>query len=133
MVNKSVEKSRAERIALHYKGFVSSLQSWLELRIELAGHQYLEQILQNKRLVYVVLLTGLSAVLAVTFILVAAALGLGALLGHTAWGFASVGAVMAALAWLLGRSMTRSKEDEATSVDELTDKKNGRDDTEQNK
>ena len=132
MVNKSVEKSRAERIALHYKGFISSLQSWLELRIELAGHQYLEQILQNKRLVYVVLLTGLSAVLAVTFILVAAALGLGALLGHTAWGFASVGVVMAALAWLLGRSMTRSKENEATSVDELTDKKNGRDDTEQN-
>ena len=132
MVNKSVEKSRAERIALHYKGFISSLQTWLELRIELAGHQYLEQILQNKRLVYVVLLTGLSAVLAVTFILVAAALGLGALLGQTAWGFASVGVVMAALAWLLGRSMTRSKENEATSVDELTDKKNGRDDTEQN-
>lgn len=133
MVNKSVEKSRAERIALHYKGFISSLQSWLELRIELAGHQYLEQILQNKRVVYVVLLTGLSVVLSVTFLLVAAALGLGALLGNTAWGFASVGVVMAALAWLLGRSMTRSKENEATLVEELTDKKNGRDDTEQNK
>ena len=133
MVNKSVEKSRAERIALHYKGFISSLQSWLELRIELAGHQYLEQILQNKRVVFVVLLTGLSVVLAVTFILVAAALGLGALLGNTAWGFASVGVVMAVLAWFLGRSATRSKENEVTSVDELTDKKNGRDDTEQNK
>jgi len=133
MVNKSVEKSRAERIALHYKGFISSLQSWLELRIELAGHQYLEQILQNKRVVYVVLLTGLSVVLSVTFLSVAAALGLGALLGNTAWGFASVGVVMAALAWLLGRSMTRSKENEATLVDELTDKKNGRVDTEQNK
>ena len=133
MVNKSVEKSRAERIALHYKGFISSLQSWLELRIELAGHQYLEQILQNKRVVYVVLLTGLSVVLSVTFLSVAAALGLGALLGNTAWGFASVGVVMAALAWLLGKSMTRSKENEATLVDELTDKKNGRVDTEQNK
>lgn len=133
MVNKSVEKSRTERIALHYKGFISSLQSWLELRIELAGHQYLEQVLQNKRVVYVVLLTGLSVVLSVTFLSVAAALGLGALLGNTAWGFASVGVVMAALAWLLGRSMTRSKDNEATLVDELTDKKNGRDDTEQNK
>jgi len=133
MVNKSVEKSRAERIALHYKGFISSLQSWLELRIELAGHQYLEQILQNKRVVFVVLFTGLSVVLAVTFLSVAAALGLGALLGNTAWGFASIGVVMAVLAWLLGRSLTRSKENEATLVDELTDKKNGRDDTEQNK
>ncbi len=133
MVNKSVEKSRAERIALHYKGFISSLQSWLELRIELAGHQYLEQILQNKRVVFVVLFTGLSVVLAVTFLSVAAALGLGALLGNTAWGFASIGVVMAALAWLLGRSLTRSKENEATLVDELTDKENGRDDTEQNK
>ena len=132
MVNKSIEKSRAERIALHYKGFISSLQSWLELRIELAGHQYLEQILQNKRLVYVVLFTGLSAVLAVTFILVAAALGLGALLGHAAWGFASVGAVMAVLALILGRSATRSKENEVIALDETTDKKNGRDNTEQN-
>lgn len=132
MVNKSVEKSRSERIALHYKGFISSLQSWLELRIELAGHQYLEQILQNKRVVYVVFLTGLSVVLAVTFMSVAAALGLGALLGNAAWGFASVGVVMGVLAWFLGRSMTRSKENEVTSVDELTEKKNGRDDTEQN-
>ena len=133
MVNKSVEKSRAERVALHYKGFISSLQSWLELRIELAGHQYLEQILQNKRVIFVVLITGLSVVLAVTFMSVAAALGLGALLGNTAWGFASVGAVMAVLAWFLGRSLTRSKENEVKAVDEITDKKNGRDDTEQNK
>lgn len=133
MVNKSVENSRAERIALHYKGFISSLQSWLELRIELAGHQYLEQILQNKRVIFVVLLTGLSVVLAVTFILVAAALGLGALLGNTVWGFASVGAVMGVLAWFLGRYAVRPKENEVTAVVEITDKKNGRDDTEQNK
>ena len=86
MVNKSVEKSRAERIALHYKGFISSLQSWLELRIELAGHQYLEQILQNKRVVYVVLLTGLSVVLAVTFLSVAAALGTGGFAGKHGMG-----------------------------------------------
>ena len=130
MTNKSVEKSRAERIALHYKGFISSLQSWLELRIELAGQQYWERILQNKRIIYVVLLTGLSVVLAVTFILVAAALGLGDLLGNTAWGFASVGVAMAVLAWFLGRSTTRSKENEVTAVDETTDKENGRDGTE---
>ena len=133
MANKSVEKSRAERIALHYKGFIGSLQSWLELRIELAEQHYWERILQNKRIVYAVLLTGLSVVLAVTFILVAAALGLGALLGNTAWGFASVGVVMAVLAWFLGRSTTRSKENDITEADKTTDKENGRDDTEQNK
>lgn len=133
MVNKSVEKSRAERIALHYKEFISSLQSWLELRIELAGQQYLERILQNKRTVCVVLLTGLSVVLAVTFLSVAAALLLGALLGNTAWGFASVGVVMAVLAWFLGRSAVRSRKNEVAAVDETTDKKNGRDDTEQYK
>lgn len=133
MVNKSAENSRAERIALHYKGFISSLQSWLELRIELAGQQYWERILQNKRIVYAVLSTGLSVVLAVTFISVAAALGLGAVLGSTAWGFASVGVVMAVLAWVLGRFIVRSGENEVTAVNEITDKKNGRDDTEQNK
>lgn len=133
MVNKSVEKSRTERIALHYKGLISSLQSWLELRIELAGHQYWERILQNKRIVYAVFFTGLSAVLAVTFISVAAAIGLGALLGNTAWGFVSVGVVMAVLAWILGRSVVRPGENEVTAIDEIPDKKNGRDDTEQNK
>ncbi|MXY07524.1 MAG: hypothetical protein F4058_04525 [Rhodothermaceae bacterium] len=133
MVNKSAEKSKSKRIALHYKGFISSLQSWLELRIELAGQQYWERILQNKRVVYAVLFAGLSVVLAITFILVAAALGLGALLGHTAWGFASVGAAMAILAWILGRSATRSTENEVTAVDKITGKKNGRDDTEPNK
>jgi VIT1/CCC1 family predicted Fe2+/Mn2+ transporter len=133
MVNKSVDKSRTERIALHYKGFISSLQSWLELRIELAGQQYWERILQNKRIIYAVLFTGLSVVLAVTFILVAAAIGLGALLGNTAWGFASVGVVMAILAWFLGRPLVRARENEATAVDEITDKKNGRDEAERNK
>ncbi len=133
MVNKSAEKSRTERIALHYKGFISSLQSWLELRIELVGQQYWERILQNKRIVYTVLFTGLLAVLGATFISVAAALGLGVLLGNTAWGFVSVGAVMAVLAWILGRSVVRPGENEVTVIDEIPDKKNGRDDTEQNK
>ncbi len=131
MVKKSVEKSRAERIALHYKGFVDSFQSWLELRLELVGQQYWERVLQNRQTIYAVLFTGLSVVLAVTFILVAAALGLGVLLGNTAWGFASVGVVMAILAWCLYRCTYRSRENETTVVDGITDKKNGRDDAEQ--
>ncbi len=98
---------KSDRITLHSKELVRNLQAWLDLRVQFAGWQYWDTVMQNRKTIYVVIATGFFLAVSVIFLLLAAALGAGLLLGHIIWGFASVGVMTGLGAWLLFRLAVR--------------------------
>ncbi len=117
--------SKSDRITLHSKELVKNLQAWLDLRVQLAGWQYWETILQNRKTIYAVIVTGFLLTVSVIFLLLAAALGLGFLLGHMIWGFVSVGVITGVGAWLLSRLAIRLTAPEVKNIDRTITETNG--------
>ncbi len=117
--------SKSDRITLHSKELVKNLQDWLDLRVQLAGWQYWDTILQNRKTIYAVVAAGFLLAVSVIFLLLAAALGLGFLLGHIIWGFISVGVITGVGAWLLSRLAVRSMNPETENIDRTITETNG--------
>ena len=117
--------SKSDRITLHSKELVKSLRAWLDLRVQLVGWQYWDTILQNRKTIYAVIAAGFSLAVSVIFLLLAAALGLGFLLGHIIWGFVSVGVITGVGAWLLGRLAVRLTNPEIENIDRTITETNG--------
>ena len=117
--------SKSDRITLHSKELVKNLQAWLDLRVQLAGWQYWETILQNRKTIYAVIAAGFLLAVSVIFLLLAAALGLGFLLGHMIWGFVSVGVITGIGAWLLSRLAVRLTAPEVKNIDRTITETNG--------
>lgn len=117
--------SKSDRITLHSKELVKNLQAWLDLRVQLAGWQYWETILQNRKTIYAVIVAGFLLTVSVIFLLLAAALGLGFLLGHMIWGFVSVGVITGVGAWLLSRLAIRLTAPEVKNIDRTITETNG--------
>lgn len=87
---------KVERIAKQSKGLLDDVRDWIDLKIEL-----LEIELQEKVLGYAVV--GTLGVLALVFLFITIALGLGIWLGHPVWGFLIVTVVMLGLAGITYR------------------------------
>lgn len=117
--------SKSERITLHSKELVKNLQDWLDLRVQLAGWQYWDTILQNRKTIYVVIAAGFLLAVSVIFLLLAAALGVGVLLGDIIWGFVSVGVITGVGAWLLIRLAVRLRAPEVENIDRTITETNG--------
>lgn len=117
--------SKSERITLHSKELVKNLQAWLDLRVQLAGWQYWDTILQNRKTIYVVIAAGFLLAVSVIFLLLAAALGVGVLLGDIIWGFVSVGVITGVGAWLLIRLAVRLRAPEVENIDRTITETNG--------
>ena len=117
--------SKSDRITLHSKELIKNLQAWLDLRVQLAGWQYWDTILQNRKTIYAVIAAGFLLAVSVIFLLLAAALGVGFLLGHIVWGFVSVGVIMGLGAWFLSRLAVRLTNPEIENIDRTITETNG--------
>ncbi|MXW15478.1 MAG: phage holin family protein [Rhodothermaceae bacterium] len=117
--------SKSDRITLHSKELIKNLQAWLDLRVQLAGWQYWDTILQNRKTIYAVIAAGFLLAVSVIFLLIAAALGVGFLLGHIIWGFVSVGVIMGVGAWCLSRLTVRLMNPEIENIDRTITETNG--------
>jgi len=97
-VSEVAKESKSERIARRWGSLTSEVQAWVDIKIALAGVQIWERSTEE------LLDKGVPAlvlVVALLFVLTGAALGLGALLGHPAWGFVIVGTILMVLsAWV---------------------------------
>ena len=105
----------------------------MDLRVQLAGWQYWDTILQNRKTIYAVIAAGFLLAVSVIFLLIAAALGVGFLLGHTVWGFVSVGVIMGVGAWLLSRLAVRLTNPEIDNIDRTITETNGQNGSEKEK
>lgn len=83
--------------------------------------------MQNRKTIYVVIATGFFLAVSFIFLLLAAALGAGLLLGHVIWGFVSVGVMTGLGAWLLSRLAVRLINPEVEPTDRTITETNGQD------
>ncbi|MEM6647424.1 MAG: phage holin family protein [Bacteroidota bacterium] len=97
--------NKVTRITEHTRGLVDDVKEWVELRIQLAKLEVAHEVNQRKTQVVVGVTAAVVALVAVLFMLVAAALGLGAWLGHPAWGFLAISVLLLLVAALLGAMM----------------------------
>lgn len=79
--------NKAERLVQHTQGLIDDLKTWVDLRIELAQMEFEDRVEAKVNEIALGVAIGGIVLLAVVFGLVTLALGLGALLGHPAWGF----------------------------------------------
>ncbi len=126
MVNEREANSKVDRISLHGKEIFRNFQDWLDLRLQLAVLHYVDALQQNQKGIYVAIVASFTSVLSVLFFLIAAALGLGSLLGNLAWGFLSIGVVMGICTWILYRVVVRIIEHTTLKTDHLMVSENGR-------
>ncbi|WP_072714562.1 phage holin family protein [Rhodothermus profundi] len=97
-----------QRLRQQTQELVEDLRAWVELRLTLTQMEIEERIETQIRRLLLRLLIGALAGLAAVFVLVAVALGLGAWLGHTGWGFLVVALGLMAVAAGLHFSRRRS-------------------------
>jgi Flp pilus assembly protein TadB len=88
-------------LAQHTQQLVEDLKTWVDLRIKLVRVDLEEQIQSKANEVALAVTLAVVAFLAVVFGLTTAALGLGAWLGHPAWGFLIVTVLLVLLAVVL--------------------------------
>ncbi|RMF60857.1 MAG: hypothetical protein D6746_06280 [Bacteroidetes bacterium] len=101
------DTTRVGRIARHTRGLVEDVKEWIELRMQLVQAQIEERVEERINQAVLAALVAGVALLALVFALVAASLGLGAWLGHPAWGFLIVASVLLLLALVLHRLRPR--------------------------
>jgi hypothetical protein len=80
-------ENKLERMATHTKGLVGDFRDWVDLRIKLTKLEILEEVDAKVNEALIGVLVAAVGLLACVFLLVTIALGLGAWLGHPAWGF----------------------------------------------
>ena len=92
--DEGVKDSRLQRIGNQTKGLVDDVKSWVELRMELTQIDVEDRVEQKvNEAMAGAALAGLGAI-TVLFFLVAAAVFLGDLLGHLAYGFLAIGGLL---------------------------------------
>ena len=92
---------KVERIAQQSKGLIDDVKDWIDLKITLVELEIREKVKARQEDAITYALVGFLAVLALVFLLITVALGLGAWLGHPAWGFLIVTGILAGVAGLL--------------------------------
>lgn len=101
---------KVERIAQQSKGLFDDVKEWIDLKITLIELEIRQKIEARRDDAITFALIGFLGVTALVFLLIAVALGLGAWLGHPAWGFLIVTGILAGVAGLLyGAHASRRK------------------------
>lgn len=88
------EGGRVDRISDQTRGLIDDIKEWIDLRVQLVQIDMEERIesLANEVLSKVVI--AILVFLIVIFLLIGAALGLGPIMGHPAWGFLAVAGII---------------------------------------
>jgi hypothetical protein len=87
-------RNKVERISDHSKGLFADMREWMDLKVELVKLE-VQHELETKKNEFIVLgFVGSVSAVALLFLLTAIAFGLGAWLGHPAWGFLIVAGVL---------------------------------------
>ena len=87
-------RNKVERISDHSKGLVTDLKEWVELKLEAVKLDVQHELEVKKNELIVVATAGAISALGALFLLVAVAHGIGAWLGHPAWGFLAVAVLL---------------------------------------
>ena len=95
------DAGKLERITQHTKGLVEDMRAWVDLKMQLTKLEIDEKIDEKMNQAIIGIIVGVIAFLALVFGLTALALGLGAWLGHAAWGFLLVAGVLVLVTGLL--------------------------------
>ncbi len=85
---------KVERIAQQSKGLFDDVKEWIDLKIKFTWLEVQAEINARKQDAVVGAILAFLGVLGLVFALIAGALGLGAWLGHPAWGFLIVTGVL---------------------------------------
>ena len=80
-------RNKVERMSDHSKGLVADLKEWIDLKVELVKLDVQHELETKKNEFIVLAVVGAVSGIALLFLLVAIAFGIGAWLGHPAWGF----------------------------------------------
>jgi Putative Actinobacterial Holin-X, holin superfamily III len=88
------EEGRVDRISDQTKGLIDDIKEWIDLRVQLIQIDIEERIETVANEVLSTVVVAILIFLIVIFLLVGAALGLGPVLGHPAWGFLAVAGFM---------------------------------------
>jgi hypothetical protein len=112
--------NRIERLTQHSKSLVDEITHWAELKIKLIRVDLEEKVDAVKIKVALGAAMGLLAFFGVLFLLTTIALGLGAWLGHPAWGFLIVTVLLFAMVLIIKMMMPRlvAKIEKKAEVDE---------------
>lgn len=103
-------RNKVERIAQHSKGLVDDLKEWVDLKIQHTKLQIRDELNERKIELALVAGAGVFGLLGFLFGLIALALGLGAWLGHPAWGFLVVTVLLMLIAAVfLGARRARAR------------------------
>lgn len=94
-------QKKVERIAEQSRGLFDDVKGWVELRIQLARLEIKKELEDRRDDAVMGGVIGFLGVIALVFLLIATALGVGAVLGHPAWGFLVVTGVLVLAAWML--------------------------------
>lgn len=86
-------QNKIERITSHSKGLVGDIKEWIDLKVEAVKLDVQHEIEVKKNELIVAAVIVVTGSVGMLFLLVAIALGLGALLGHPAWGFLIVAVI----------------------------------------
>ena len=101
---------KAGRVRQHTQELVQEIRTWVELQLELAVVRVWERFEGHLSQLIARLVAALLGYSALVFLMVAVALWLGPVLGHTSLGFLIAGSATGLIAWLfyVVRSSSRS-------------------------
>ncbi|MFW5955320.1 MAG: phage holin family protein [Rhodothermales bacterium] len=99
--------SKLDRISQHTKGLFEEISGWVDLKIKLVQVDLQEKLEAKKIQIALGAAMGLTAFFAVLFLLTSIALGVGAWLGHPAWGFLIVTVLLFVVVGVLRMAMKK--------------------------
>ncbi len=95
------ELGKMKRISHHTRSLVDDVKSWVDLKMTLTQMEIEEKVDEKVNQALTGAVVGVLALLAITFGLVAAALGIGEWLGHPAWGFLVIMGILLVVTFVL--------------------------------
>lgn len=104
------EANAVQRVFAHGRELGEDLLGWVDLKIQKEKIEITEVINEKVNMAADMAIAGVLAGLGGLFLLVAAALGIGALLGHPGWGFLIVGALFVVLGLIVFKTRPTLKD-----------------------
>lgn len=109
-------RNKVERISDHSKGLVADLREWIDLKVELVKLEVQHEFETKKNEFIVLAVVGAVSAVALLFLLAAIAFGIGAWLGHPAWGFLIVAGILFLIAGVYWSRMGPDRMQRAAEV-----------------
>ena len=103
----TTQAGKLDRVSQHARGLVQEIGEWAELRVKLVQVDLQEKLEEKKIQIGLGVAMGLLAFFGLLFLLTTIALGLGAWLGHPAWGFLIVSVLLFVIVGVLQMIMKK--------------------------